>query len=159
MKDTGKFLGGLLMGLGLAYLLDPDRGAGRRAVLRDKATSAGRRLADDLDATTRDLRNRAAGTAAELRGKFRREDVDDGILHDRVRTAIGRVVSHPGAVHLDVINGRVTLRGQVLANEADDLVAAAKAVRGVSEVINELVFHDTPGGVPSLQGEGSIARR
>jgi hypothetical protein len=95
MKGPGKLIGGMLLGLGVAYLLDPDRGARRRAEVRDKATSAGRRLAENLDATTRDLRNRAAGTAAELRGRFRGEEVDDAIPHEPVRGG-SQVVNEPG---------------------------------------------------------------
>lgn len=155
MAGQGKFLAGLLAGLGLAYLLDPDRGARRRALARDKATRAGHKLAEGFDATARDLRNRASGTAAELRSRFRREEADDDILHDRVRSAIGRAVSHPGAIHVSVRNGRVTLRGQVLAHEVDQLVATAGKVRSVSEVVNELEVHREPGNVPSLQGGGS----
>jgi uncharacterized membrane protein len=158
MRDQGKLLGGVLIGLGLAYLFDPDRGARRRALVRDKATSTGRRLADNLEATTRDLRNRAAGTAAELRGRIRREEVDDDVLHERVRSTIGRAVSHPGAIRVDVVENRVTLRGQVLEHELDDLLAAAGRVRGVSEVVNELEVHTAPSEVPSLQGEGSRPR-
>ena len=149
MKDQGKFLGGILLGIGLAYLLDPDRGSRRRAIVRDKATDAGRRLADNLEATTRDLRNRARGSAAELKARLRKEDVDDTVLHDRVRSAIGRVVSHPGAIDLEVVDGRVTLRGQVPADEAEELRSTTKGVRGVVEVIDQLT--PTPGGVPSLQ--------
>jgi broad specificity phosphatase PhoE len=76
MRGPGRFIGGILAGIGIAYLLDPERGARRRAEVRDKAASVGRRLAKDFDATTRDLRSRAKDTAAELRAKFR-EELDD----------------------------------------------------------------------------------
>jgi len=55
----------LLTGFGLMYLLDPDLG-GRRALLRDKLTSAASRIDDCLDATWTDVRNRAQGLAAEV---------------------------------------------------------------------------------------------
>ena len=70
---NGKFITGLLAGLGLAFILDPDRGARRRALLRDKATHTGRKLAQDVEAKTRHLRNRAQGAAAEMRSRFRSE--------------------------------------------------------------------------------------
>jgi hypothetical protein len=75
MGDKGKFITGVLAGLGLAFILDPDRGARRRALIRDKATQTGRRLADGVGTKTRDLRNRAEGAAAELRSRFQPEDV------------------------------------------------------------------------------------
>jgi osmotically-inducible protein OsmY len=155
MSGEGKFIGGLLAGLGLAYLLDPERGARRRALVRDKATHVGRKLADGVDATARDVRNRTGGVAAELRSRIRREEVGDEILHERVRSAIGRSVLHPKAITVVVYQGRVTLQGQVLQNELDDLLRTARQVRGVSEVVNELEVHPEPGNAPALQGEAA----
>jgi hypothetical protein len=154
MHGGGKFIGGLCLGLGLAYMLDPDRGARRRALVRDKVTRAGHKLADGVEATATDLRNRAGGAAAELRSKVRREDVGDEVLHERIRSAIGRAVSHPGAVQVSAHEGRATLQGQVLEDELDDLLRAVRQVRGVSDVVNELEIHRTPGSVPALQGAG-----
>jgi osmotically-inducible protein OsmY len=149
MKGQGKFITGLLMGLGLAYLLDPDRGARRRALARDKAAHAGRKLAEGIDATTRDLRNRVRGTAAELRARVRPEPVDDEVLRDRVRSSIGRVVDHPKAIEVTVSEGQVTLRGHVVEQELDELLRTAERVRGVSRVVNELEVRREV-GAPSL---------
>ena len=155
MRGPGKLLGGILLGMGIAFLLDPDRGARRRALVRDKATSAGRRLADDLDAGTRDLRNRAKGRAAEIKARFRGESVDDDTLRERVRSAIGRVVSRAGGVDVDVAGGRVTLRGAVPAAEVEQLIATVSGIRGVSEVSDQTRAESTTNGIPSLQGEGA----
>jgi uncharacterized membrane protein len=152
MSSHGKTIAGALAGAGLMYLMDPDRGARRRALMRDQAVRARHRLAEGAEATGRDLRNRAAGTAAELRSRFRRETAGDEVLHERVRSALGRVVAHPGAVAVEVADGRVTLQGQVLANELDDLLRTVRGVRGVSEVRNELEVSSSPHGIPSLQG-------
>jgi len=82
MGDKAKFITGVLAGLGLAFVLDPDRGARRRAMLRDKAARTGRRLADGLEAKTRDLRNRARGAAAEVRSRLQPgEAVDELTVH------------------------------------------------------------------------------
>jgi uncharacterized membrane protein len=51
-----------------------------------------------------------------------------------------------------VADGVVTLGGQVLAHELDDLLRLVRSVRGVSEVRNELEVSSSPQGVPSLQG-------
>jgi osmotically-inducible protein OsmY len=155
MRDQGRFIGGLLVGAAIMYLFDPDRGARRRALARDQAARAKHKLGDGLDATARDLGNRAKGTAAELRSRFRREVVDDTILHERVRSAIGHVASHPSAIEVSVSDGRVTLQGPLLEQEMDRLLRAVGRVSGVSEVVNELEVHREPGSVPSLQGEGS----
>jgi osmotically-inducible protein OsmY len=150
MRNPGKIIGALLIGAGLAFLLDPDRGARRRALARDKATHYGRKLRDGLDATARDLKNRAGGTVAEVRSRFREEQVDDDVVRERVRSAIGRAVSHPGEVEVSVVDGRVTLSGPVPREEADDLIATAHSVRGVREVVNQLDVRQTSEGTPAL---------
>jgi osmotically-inducible protein OsmY len=141
MSGKGKFFGGFLLGLGVAYMLDPDRGARRRGLVRDKAVHAGHRLADGVGATTNDLRNRAGGAAARIRSRLRREDVGDEILHERVRSAIGRVLSQPHAITVIATEGVVTLQGPVVEEELDDLLHTVKRVRGVSRVVNELQIH------------------
>jgi len=152
MTDQGKLISGLAVGAGLMYLLDPDRGARRRGLVRDRAAHARHKLGDGLDATARDLGNRARGTVAEVRSRFRKEVVDDAVLSERVRSAIGRVVSHPSAINVTVSEGRVTLQGPVLEHELDDVLRAVGRVRGVSEVVNELEAHREWADVPSLQG-------
>src|SRR5687767_12662978 len=120
MRGEGKFISGLLAGLGLAFMLDPNRGARRRALVRDKALRAGHKLADGVEAKATDLRNRTKGAAAELRSRFRGHEADDEIVHERVRSAIGRVVSHPGAILVNAQQGTVTLQGQVLESELEE---------------------------------------
>jgi uncharacterized membrane protein len=152
MTDQGKFIGGLAVGAGLMYLLDPDRGARRRGLVRDRAARARHKLGGGLDATARDLGNRARGTVAEARSRLRREVVDDVVLYERVRSTIGRAASHPSAINVTVSEGRVTLQGPVLEHELDDVLRAAGRVRGVTEVVNELEAHREGRDVPSLQG-------
>ena len=74
LSNNGKFIGGLIVGLGLAYLLDPERGANRRALVRDKATRVGTKLSEGVDEVARELRNRASGAAAELRSRMKQEE-------------------------------------------------------------------------------------
>jgi uncharacterized membrane protein len=154
MKGQGKLIAGVVAGAGAMYLLDPDRGARRRSLLRDQGIHVGHKLGDGLSATARDARNRTRGAAAELRARFRPDEANDEVLHDRVRSASGRVVSHPGAVSVTVTEGRVTLTGHVLADEVDALIDRVERVRGVTEVHNELQIHRTSDGVPDLQGPG-----
>lgn len=154
MRGLGKLIAGMVVGAGAMYLLDPDRGARRRSLLRDQGVHAGHKLGDGLAATARDARNRTIGAAAGLRTRIRRDEADDDVLHERVRSAIGRVVSHPSAIAVTVSEGRVTLTGHVLADEVDDLMRRVQQVRGVREVRNELEIHRNANGVPALQGTG-----
>lgn len=155
--DNRSLLSGLAIGAALALAFDPNQGRRRRALIRDKVVRGTRRTGEALDATARDMTNRARGIAAATRGRVWSEDVDDHRLLERVRAKLGRVCSHPHAIDVEVHDGEVTLRGPVLADEVRDLLNAAASVRGVGSVINELEPHDSPEGIPSLQGEGQVA--
>ncbi len=139
-------------GAGLMFLLDPDRGRGRRALVRDQLVRAAHRTGDAVDATSRDVGNRARGVVAELRSRLVNVEVSDGVLHERVRARIASAVGHAGAIEAGVVDGRVSLRGPVLADDVDRLVRRVRSVPGVREVINQLDIHDEPSGVPGLQG-------
>lgn len=147
------------IGAGMMYLLDPARGRGRRSLIRDQAVHAWRVAETGARRTARDAASRARGLVAETRARFRSEHVSEERLCARVRSALGRAVSHPGSIHVDAYNGTVVLSGPVLADEVDNLIATVRAVRGVREVENQLEPHDQPGDVPGLQGGKSMGRR
>jgi hypothetical protein len=146
------FLAGAAIGAGLMFLLDPDRGHRRRALARDQVLSASRRAGDDLGAKARHLGNRARGLVASARARFQAEQVDDGIVEERVRAELGRVVSHPGPVAVQVEHGVVTLTGPITLQEREGLIGAVRGVRGVRDVEDRLETHQSPAGVPELQG-------
>ncbi len=72
MNRALTLLGGLAAGSGLMYMLDPDRGRRRRALVRDKTVSAVKGSGDAISKTTRDLANRAKGAAYESTRVFRK---------------------------------------------------------------------------------------
>jgi len=152
MLRLGRVLLGAALGAGIMYLVDPDGGRRRRALLRDQLVSAGHKTSDAVGATSRDVTNRARGVVAELRGRLRREHVGDDVLRERVRARVGSVVGHAGALETHVSDGRVTLRGPVLSEEVERLLRRVRGVRGVEEVLSELEVHESPGTVPALQG-------
>lgn len=146
-------LGGAGFGAVLMYMFDPDRGSRRRALLRDKVASAANKLPDAMSATGRDLRNRAVGLYAGARSKFSSTDTPpDQKLEARVRTKLGRIVSHPHAIQVTSNEGRVTLSGPILASEVPELLSCVSACDGVTDVINELEEHKQAGDIPALQG-------
>jgi uncharacterized membrane protein len=138
------------------YFLDPQGGRRRRARTRDKLDHFERRARHAYDVTLRDTQQRAEGIRAELRAVrrrlLRREKVPDEILAGRVRSALGRYVSHPHAIHVAAEEGRVTLSGPVLEHEVPPLLRAVKGVVGVRRIENQLVAHKEAGNVSSLQG-------
>jgi len=145
-KGQGKLLAGMLLGAGAMWLLDPDRGAKRRALVRDQGRRASRRLGEELEGTARDLRNRSSGAVAEIASRFRRETADDDVVQERVRAALGHVVAHPHAVEVSVHDGRVVLAGTVDGGEVGRLVAAVRKVRGVAAVEDRLEVAPGAGG-------------
>lgn len=147
-------LAAALVGAGVMYLLDPDGGRRRRALVRDQLVRAANRTGDAVDATSRDVTNRARGVVAELRSRLGGDEhVGDELLRERVRARIGAVVRHASAIETAVDQGRVTLSGPILAADVDRLMRRVRAVRGVRDVENRLEVHAEPGGVPALQGQ------
>lgn len=146
-------LGGAGLGAALMYLFDPDRGSRRRALLRDKFAAAANKLPDAVSATARDFKNRAIGLAADARARISSsESPSDQVLEARVRSKLGRVVSHPHAIQVTSNEGQVTLSGPILAHEVPELLSCIKAIGGVQEVINQLEEHEQAGDIPALQG-------
>jgi hypothetical protein len=136
------------------YMLDPSRGRTRRARVRDKAVSYYHSTEDVAGRTVRDVKNRAYGVAATTRSMWKNEEVSDEKLLARIRSKLGRYVSHPSAIDVTASNGEVTLRGPVLRREASRFIRAVSGIPGVKGVRDELDVHDTAGTHPSLQGEG-----
>jgi BON domain-containing protein len=151
-------LGAAATGLGLMYFLDPDQGRRRRALMRDQMVHAAHKTGDAVDATSRDIANRAKGAVAELRGRFQDAEVSDDVLRERVRARIGAVIGHAGAIDVEVADGIVTLRGPVLAHEVERLLRRVAAVRGVKGVDDRLDVHAEPGDIPALQGRPRTPR-
>ena len=143
-------------GAGLMYLLDPAGGRRRRARVRDRLVRVAHRTGDAVGATSRDVSNRARGVVAELRTRLAPGEVSDGVLHERVRARIGTIIGRASAVEAVVVDGRVTLRGPVLADDLDRLVRRVRAVPGVQEVVDQLDVHDEPGGVPRHRRGGEV---
>ena len=144
--------GGLGLGAGIMYLLDPDRGRRRRAIISDKLASAWCGSGDVAAKMARDLRNRTTGLGARVRSVASRGPVEDDILIARVRSKIGRAVSHPSAIEVSARQGCAILRGPVLQHEVDRLLSCVMSVRGVCEIDNQLDVYRSPENVPALQG-------
>jgi osmotically-inducible protein OsmY len=152
-RDILTFIGGIGIGAGLMYMLDPDRGSRRRALARDRILSAAHRTPDAIAATARDLKNRARGVIAEAKILFTSEEVSDEVIVERVRSKMGRVVSQPRALHVAADQGRVTLSGPILADEVDELLSCVSSVRGVAGVENQLKEQERADDVLGLQGD------
>jgi osmotically-inducible protein OsmY len=66
------------------------------------------------------------------------EPVDDNLLVERVRVALGRTVHGADTIDIRAREGQVTLKGPARPEQIDELVACARRVEGVRGVDNRL---------------------
>ncbi|HWM95110.1 MAG TPA: BON domain-containing protein [Thermoanaerobaculia bacterium] len=154
-RDQLTLLGGVSLGAGLMYLLDPDGGGRRRALARDKAVHGLTVSGKALRKTSADLGNRTRGLVAQAGSRLHKDGAEVQVLEARVRSKLGRHVSHPSAIQVQCEEDRVILSGPVLASEVDKLLHKVKKVKGVHKVENRLEVQDTSEGMPA---EGSNGR-
>ncbi|MCO6509468.1 MAG: SRPBCC family protein [Aridibacter famidurans] len=160
MKKLNLLLGGIGIGAGLMYLLDPQKGRRRRAMLQDKARHLGTVGKRGLVKASHDISNRFNGLAYDARSVFRADDdPSDAVLDARVRSMLGRTSSNPHALKTHVEDGVVTIAGPVLEHEAEDVVCRTSRVRGVKSVNDEMERHSREEEFPSLQGDRSLEHR
>lgn len=149
-RSVVPFVAGFGAGALCAALLDPRRGAARRAKIRDQAFSFAKCTVEDAERMARDFLQRATGRIYELR--HRGESVPDDLLVERVRAQIGKPLSHPHAVVVRAENGIVTLTGEALRWEVVPLLDIVAKVRGVHSIRNELRTHDDATSFPTQPG-------
>ena len=141
------------MGAVLMYLFDPDRGKRRRALLRNKAVHISRTADDVAGKTRRDIRNHLRGAVAKLESVFMDSGpLSNDVLEARVRSKLGRVVSHPKAIEVKAVEGLIILSGPILAAEVHPLLESVIGIHGVKNIENNLEEHEQPGDIPALQG-------
>lgn len=121
-RDALIAAGGVGLGAGVIYMLDPASGRSRRARLKRAVARIGRRR------------------------------LSDEAVAARVKRVLARSVSHPGSITVSVKRGRVILGGPVIAREVDGLLRRIRRVRGVRGVRSEMEAHDWAADVPGLQG-------
>jgi hypothetical protein len=150
---------GIVLGAGAAFLLDPQQGRRRRALMRDRMARTGREAREFGDAAAKDLRARAHGFSSQLRsagqafgGGRHGEPPSDDVLVERVRAKLGRYVSHPHAIRVSAQNSYVTVSGDILASEHGKLLQALRMVPGVRDCADRLDVHTSAEGISALQG-------
>ncbi len=150
---------GIAYGAGMMYLLDPDTGRRRRALVRDKIMRARHEAQWWAGQQARNVMNNVRGRIAEVRARAREIEVPDERLERRVRAAIGHVTSHPGALEVIARDGHVTVRGPVFAGERERIEDRLSKTRGVRDCSLELREQAEAGSTPGLQGKPRRRRR
>ncbi|HSD90676.1 MAG TPA: SRPBCC family protein [Kofleriaceae bacterium] len=158
MSKLASFPGGLLLGAGLMYFLDPIRGRGRRRRINEVVMHAQRLERDLLGKAARDAKHRVSGIVERVKHPGA-ADVTDEVIEQRARARIGHAVSHPRALDVVVVRGRLILLGPILEGEAAQVLRCAKSTPGVLEVVDRMERHATAANIPSLQGPGRRRRQ
>jgi hypothetical protein len=123
---------GILTGAAAAYMLDPQQGRRRRAVIRDRALKTYRETREFADAASRDLRNHAQGVKAHPASII---SMARGEFTQRNWSPAARVVSGGGGSALMLFG---FARGGVLGLLAFIAGAAALARAGANKPLGEL---------------------
>ncbi len=148
-------MGGLAAGAGLMYMLDPERGHTRRALLRDKAGSMVLHTSTDVGKQARNVRNHAKGLAHEVTSRLHHNTVADIDLENKIRAEVANVIPHPEMIHVRVQHGRVTLSGPVLADNVKKLVEQCAMIPGVMGVENRMAVYQSQDQMPLHAGQAT----
>ncbi len=159
MTPTTKYAFTATLAAAGMYWLDPVQGRRRRALLRDKVVSGLAHTRHATGVAGRDASHRLQGAAARARSLLTSHDASDDVLVERVRSALGRATSHPGAIEVSCSQGVIVLKGPVLKHEHARVVHAARSTSGVGEVHDELTVHKRPDRVSALQGGRSLPKQ
>ena len=97
MKDRFSLVAGFAAGALAMYYLDPRAGRRRRALARDKVVAVGHEAAWLADAKRKRAIDHLKGWLVTRRfdRHTRKQPESDQQLHERIRSRLGRVVSHP----------------------------------------------------------------
>lgn len=161
LHNTVSLVGGVSLGAGLMYFLDPDRGRRRRTLMRARGNRWSRKTLEFADSTRLDVQNRAEGMGEAVKSWIQpAPPVSDRTLTERVRFALGRYSRHPSMIDVHVTDGTVTISGPVLEAEFDAICHAIARIPGVAQIFNRLERHQSSDDVPALQeSQGSMERK
>jgi osmotically-inducible protein OsmY len=134
-------------GAAVTYFFDPENGARRRNVTRDRVLAFFRQTGRKAESAGRSVKADAYGLkqkAVHLKEEAKPEP-DDVTLARKVETEIFRDADVPkGKINVNAEGGKIFLRGEVRdPSMIEDLGKAARNVQGVREVENLLHAPET----------------
>jgi hypothetical protein len=157
MKPSASFTSGMLVGASAMFILDPKKGHSRRAYFRDQAYHFSKIAMKNARVAACDLGHRTQGLISVTKSRLLHPEVSDEVLIERVRSRLGRVVSSPRSIEISAREGKVLLKGQVLAEELDAILSEVRTVIGVKELDNELNLFDESTEQTDFQGRSRTA--
>jgi uncharacterized membrane protein len=131
------WMGGIAVGALAMYIADPVQGRRRRALLQDKLTHVTHSTCRLMDRTLHDAHNRWSGlqaSAMRLLSPRQAKPIDDHVLEARVRSRLGRTMSHMHDVEVHAHQGAVTLSGNLDSEEQEKVLRLVAGIPGVESV-------------------------
>lgn len=138
MKRLLALTTGIAVGIVAMYMLDPNNGRRRRALVRDKAVATGHDVERLARGASRQTANHLRGMAAKVRARVQPSHPDDDQLRDHIRSRLGHALRHPARVEVNVDHGHVVLKGTADPAETERLVVTISKMQGVLGVENRL---------------------
>ena len=159
MFKRGKsFLFGTAAGAALAYFLDPDRGRGRRTKAADMMSARVRRGAREVERRGRYVEGVMSGVQHRVEHPgIEQPFVDDRTLKDRVESMVFGPDFPKGDVVIDVVDGTVTIRGQL--NRPDEIKALEAKVAAIPGVLGVQNLLHVPGQTAKNKAPAERASR
>lgn len=152
LRDSLYLAAGAGLGAAVMALLDPARGARRRAFIGQKFTRGFHVAGREAWKQAKNSRNHVVGAVAEQIARARdRSSIDDQVLEERVKAQIGHVLSHH-RIQVTARNGHVMISGEVLPGERRKLEDRLRVTRGVRRCTLNIREHDFGAQVPHMQG-------
>ncbi len=138
------WIGGIALGAIAMYIADPVQGRRRRALLQDKLTHFTNSTSRLMDQTLHDAHNRWSGlqaSAMRMISPRQAKPIDDHVLEARVRSRLGRAMSHMRDIEVHAHQGAVTLSGNLDSEEQEKVLRLVAAIPGVESVGGPMETH------------------
>lgn len=138
------WMGGIALGAIAMYIADPVQGRRRRALIQDKLTHVTHATSRLMDQTLHDAHNRWSGlqaSAMRMISPRQAKPIDDHVLEARVRSRLGRAMSHMRDVEVHAHQGAVTLSGNLDSEAQEKVVRLVAAIPGVESVLCPMETH------------------
>lgn len=132
------WMGGIALGALAMYIADPVQGRRLRALIQDKLTHVTHATSRLMDQTLHDAHNRWSGlqaSAMRMLSPRQAKPIDDHVLAARVRSRLGRAMSHMHDVAVHAHQGAVTLSGNLDSEEQEKVLRLVAAIPGVESAI------------------------
>jgi uncharacterized membrane protein len=137
-KSTKWMLFGLGAGAAAGCLAYSEFGQEKLAAMAKGSRRLLRQAAHEGKKSLLDSKHKLAGLAAELSNHWKQQGTSDPVLEERIRSHMGRVVSHPRRIHVVCDHGVAVLWGVILEREISRLIQVVEGIAGVRDVVDYL---------------------